>query len=191
MSSKILTRDILYSFRLIRLSNLTSLGSGRIISGREGFIPRTTRIRNSTYGPFPLMRIRQDSWKNGSSRFTDFLTKEEFSHIFWRFLCWNEPFRDNEIFLYYFFGLWKIYLSRIRIPDSWIRIFLRIEIHEAKMLRIQQIRIRILSVKCVYYLYWDFSHFHKIIRQNKYITFKTEKPRLRNLHPWLNRYLGI
>ena len=88
-------------------------------------------------------------------------------------------FRDNEILLIFCF----VKNLFVMDPDSWIRIFLRIEIQEAKMLRIQQIRIRILSVKCVYCLYWDwdFSHFHKIIRQNKYITFKTEKPRLRNL----------
>ena len=58
-------------------------------------------------------------------------------------------FRDNEILLIFCF----VKNLFVMDPDSWIRIFLRIEIQEAKMLRIQQIRIRILSVKCVYCLY--------------------------------------
>ena len=49
----------------------------------------------------------------------------------------------------FFYSFWLI--SYPLDPDPWIRIFLRIRIQEAKILRIQQIRvrIRILSTGCL------------------------------------------
>ena len=103
--------DVYYSFRLMRLSNLTSLGSGRIISGREGFIPKTTRIRNSTKDPFPLMRIRYENLDPDPSHkwvfkiYCFFNKRRIFTSVFFflsrALICMlklNEPFRDKEIF---------------------------------------------------------------------------------------------
>ena len=86
-----------------------------------------------------------------------------FSLIF--ILKLDEPFRYEEIFYIlsffkssdlgfrskkvFFCSFWLIFYKD---PDSWIGIFLRIRIRiqEAKIFRIQQIRIRILSTAHVY-----------------------------------------
>ena len=89
-----------------------------------------------------------------------FLTKQNFKIclIFLLIFMLNEPFRNQEIFSISLFSIVQIWVLRVKLkkksfwlifcpldPDTWIRIFLRIRIQEAKILRIQWIRIRILS----------------------------------------------
>ena len=79
-----------------------------------------------------------------------------FSLIF--MLKLDEPFRNQEIFIISLFLIVQIWVLRVDLfccsfwlifcpldSDPLIRIFLRIRIQEAKILRIQRIRIRILS----------------------------------------------
>ena len=75
-----------------------------------------------------------------------------FSLIF--MLKLDEPFRNQEIFIISLFLIVQTWVWRVKFlfcsfwlifcpldPDPWIRIFLRILIQEAKILRIQRIRI--------------------------------------------------
>ena len=81
----------------------------------------------------------------------------------------DKPFRNQEIFIisiffnssdlgfdskFFFYSFWLIFCPLD--PDLWIRIFLRIRIQEAKILRIQRIRIlsTALNVKKVP---WNYS----------------------------------
>ena len=109
------------------------------------------------------IRILDPHWEKWiqviSLKFTEFFNKKNFKFLVLFFslifiLKLDEPFRNEEIFIIslfskvqiWGFGVKKIFCSFWLIfypldPDPWIRIFLRIRIQEAKVLRIQRIRI--------------------------------------------------
>ena len=94
-----------------------------------------------------------------SLRFTEYF--QIFCFIFFRLIL-SQNFRNEEIFIIplfpkvqicvlgvkkFFCIFWLIFHPLDPDPDPWIRIFLRIRIQEAKILRIQRFRIRILSTE--------------------------------------------
>ena len=159
------------------LSNCAVISLIRFIVDHKLYIFNPCFFATSVYDSFQFdADPRSTLGKNGSrSRFfflnlLNFFNKLEFSNFLSIFslifmLKLDEPSRNKEIFIislflnssdlgfeskHFFCSFWLIFCPGFLDPDSWICIFLRIRIwiQEAKNLRIQRIRIRILSTVC-------------------------------------------